>query len=51
MGELQDHISELFLGGVISIVCYVLMYDNPKPFDRVQVRAVRRQQDKMDTTI
>ena len=35
----------------MSIVCHVLVHDSPKPFDRVQVRAVRRQLDKMDTTI
>ena len=33
------------------IVCRVLVHDRPKPFDRVQVRAVRGQLDKMDTTI
>ena len=35
----------------MSIVCRVLVHDRPKPFDRVQVRAVRGQLDKMDTTI
>ena len=35
----------------MSIVFHVLVHDSPKPFDRVQVRAVRRQLDKMDTTI
>ena len=35
----------------MSIVCHVLVHDSPKPFDRVQVGAVRRQLDKMDTII
>ena len=35
----------------MSIVCHVLVQDSPKPFDRVQVRAVRGQLDKMDTTL
>jgi hypothetical protein len=35
----------------MSIVCHVLVHDSPKPFDRVQVRAVRGQLDKMDTTL
>ena len=35
----------------MSIVCHVLVHDSPKPFDRVQVRAVRGQLDKIDTTI
>ena len=29
------------MGGVISIVCHLLVHDSPKPFDSVQVRAVR----------
>ena len=33
------------------IVCRVLVHYRPKPFDRVQVRAVRGQLDKMDTSI
>ena len=35
----------------MSIVCHVLVHNRPKPFDRVQVRAVRGQRDKMDATI
>ena len=32
-------------------MCHALVHDRPKSFDLVQVRAVRGQLDKMDTTI
>jgi hypothetical protein len=34
---------------VVAIVGHVLMQDGPKPLNRIEMRAVRRQLDQMDT--
>ena len=48
--ELEARICELLLRGVVEIVGGALVRD-PQSFDRVQVRAIRRQLDQMDAAL
>ena len=49
MHECKDGVGELLLTWVVAIVGHVLMQDGPKPLNRIEMGAVGRQLDQMDT--
>src|SRR4029079_19108604 len=48
--ERQDGAAEVSKGLVTSVVCDVIVHQPPRPLDRVQMRAVGRDEVKLDPT-